>query len=344
MIVIVGASLAGATTAFELRRHGVTEPITILGDEPYLPYERPELSKGFLNKTVTQEQLQVRPAEDYAEHNIATELGRRVLNIDDLKWDTLIIATGSRNRVLKTNDERVMQLRTIEDAASLQSKLTPNSRLACIGMGFIGAEIAATARVLGVEVQTFDALDAPMLVALGPDISAFMANLHERNGVVLNMGAITKPENIDADVIVAGIGIQRNSELVDGSGVIVENGRIISDASGKTNLDNIYAVGDVTNTHEHWQAAINGAKATARAIAGLEPEPIAPSYFWSVQYGKYLQMAGDLSQDSVITFLEKDDDTFLAHAHTEGELTAVVAYGHGKAFTQERKRLTPKAQ
>lgn len=340
MIVIVGASLAGATTAFELRRLGVTEPITLIGDEAFHPYERPELSKGFLKGTITEEQVQVRPFEEYAEQGIATELGRKVLNINELKWDTLVIATGSRNKMLKTNDERVMQLRTIDDALNLKAHLVPGKKVACLGMGFIGAEIASTASALGVNVETFDALDLPMLAALGPDIASYMADLHDRNGVIMNLGAITKPDDIDADVIVVGIGVQPNSELVEGSGIETDHGRIVIDAAGKTSLDNVYAVGDVANRHEHWQAAINGAKATARAIAGLEPEPAPVPYFWSVQYGKYLQMAGHVGNESVITFLEKNDDGFLAHAHTQGELTGVIAYDHRKAFTQERKALS----
>lgn len=340
MIVIVGASLAGATTAFELRRLGVTEPITLLGDEAFQPYERPELSKGFLTGSINEEHIMVRGFEDYASHDIATELGRKVLHIDDIKWDTLIIATGSRNRVLKTDDPRVLQLRTIEDALALKAHVVPGKKVACLGMGFIGAEIASTARHLGVDVETFDALDLPMLPALGPDLAAYMADLHERNGVILNMGAITQPEDIDADVIVVGIGVQRNSELVANTPITTDNGRIVTDASGKTSMDNVYAVGDVTNHHEHWQAAINGAKATARAIAGLEPEPTPVPYFWSVQYDKYLQMAGHVEQDSTITFLEKSDEGFLAHAHTQGALTGVIAYDHRKAFTQERKKLS----
>lgn len=339
MIVIVGASLAGATTAFELRRLGVTEPITLIGDEAFHPYERPELSKGFLTGSIDEQQLMVRSFEDYADNNIATELGRKILHITDIKWDTLVIATGSRNKVLKTEDSRVMQLRTIQDSLALKSHLTPGKKVACLGMGFIGAEIASTARHLGVDVETFDALDLPMLAALGPDIAAYMADLHERNGVVMNLGAITKPEDIDADVIVVGIGVQRNSELVNGTAITTDNGRIVIDATGRTSMDNVYAVGDVANHHEHWQAAINGAKATARAIAGLEPEPVPAPYFWSVQYGKYLQMAGNVHQDSTITFLEKSDDGFLAHAHTDDELTGVVAYDYRKAFTQERKKL-----
>lgn len=340
MIVIVGASLAGATTAFELRRLGVTEPITLIGDEAVHPYERPELSKGLLTGKVNEQQIMVRPFEEYAEYNIATELGRKILHIDDIKWDTLIIATGSRNKMLATEDARVMQLRTIDDAHALKAHLMPGKKIACLGMGFIGAEIASTARHLGVNVETFDALDLPLLGALGPDIAAYMAELHERNGVVMNLGAVTRPEDIDADVIVVGIGVQRNSELVNGTGIATENGRILIDATGKTSMNNVYAVGDVANRHEHWQAAINGAKATARAIAGLDPEPAPVPYFWSVQYDKYLQMAGHVDHDSIITFLEKSDEGFLAHAHTEGELTGVIAYDHRKAFTQERKKLS----
>ena len=341
MIVIVGASLAGATTAFELRRHGVTEPITLIGDEAYLPYERPELSKGFLTGAVQEENFRVRAADDYADNDIATELGRRVLNINDLKWDTLVIATGSRNRTLKTDDPRVIQLRTIDDANALKAHLKPGKKMACLGMGFIGAELASSARHLGVHVESFDAMALPMVNALGPDIAQFMADLHERNGVKLNMNTMTKPEDIDADVIVAGIGVLPNTEIVEGTGITLnERGRIATDATGKTNMDNVYAVGDVTNSHEHWQAAINGAKATARAIAGLEPEPVKPPYFWSVQYDKYLQMAGTLTPQSTITFLEKSDDGFLAHAHTDGQLTGVIAYDLRKAFTQERKQLS----
>ncbi|GAB2761950.1 FAD-dependent oxidoreductase [Salinifilum aidingensis] len=346
-ITVVGASLAGLSSARALRNHGFDGRITVIGAEKHAPYDRPPLSKEFLAGDASEDDIRLAEDDD-AELEIDWVLGRaatalapreRHVLLDDgsrVDSDGLVLATGARARTLPESvPDGVHTLRTLDDAHALRRELAPGARLVVIGAGFIGTEIASTAAGLGCEVDVVDAATVPLERVLGAEMGAVCSRLHARNGVRLHPGSrlaellgqprvsgvrLTDGRELPADVVVVGIGAQPNVEWLEGSGVSLDDG-IRTDARGRTNIPEIVAAGDCANAYrtytaapmrlEHWTNALHQPAASAAALLGQEhtaPAHHAVPYFWSDQYGHKIQFAGHRTEDCTVHVDEGNPD------------------------------------
>jgi 3-phenylpropionate/trans-cinnamate dioxygenase ferredoxin reductase subunit len=368
-IVVVGANLAGGRAVEELRKQGFDGPITMIGEEPERPYERPPLSKEFLRGEQPLEKAFLRPEEWYAEHDIEMLLGVRADRIDlgvravelhdgrTVPFERLLLVTGGRPRVLSSPGaelEGITTFRTYEDAAWLSEQLKPGARVVVVGAGFIGSEIAASARVLGCEVTLFEAEAVPLVRALGEQVGQIHGEIHRETGVDLHSGikvegfegdsrvrrVLTSEGAFDADVVVVGVGIMPNVELAQEAGIAVSNG-IDVDEYCRTSAPGVFAAGDVAkhpNPYcgesirvEHWQNAQNQGAAAARAMLD-KGEPFAEvPWFWSDQYDLNLQMAGHpLRWDELVFRGDVDSRKFSVFYLDHGRLVAAVGFNRAK--------------
>ena len=368
--VIVGASLAGATAAVTLRDEGADGAVIMIGAERELPYERPPLSKAYLRGDAPFEKALVRPSAFYAEHRIEMMLGTRVARIDTTQrvveledqrrvpFDTLLLATGARNRVLSTPGaglEGIYSLRTIHDADRIRAEMSPGRRAVVVGMGFIGSEVAASLRQAGVEVVTVDPGKTPLFRVLGETVGAALAALHRAHGVRTifedSVAAfegerrvsrvVTKAgEGLECDFVVVGIGVEPAVDLLAGSGIRLDNG-VVVDEYCQTNVSGVYAAGDVANHYqplfgrhiriEHWQNAIKQGAAAARNMLGRHVPYDEVPWFWSDQYEANLQYAGFHTKwDQLILRGRVDSGSFLACYINDGRIDAVVGFNRGK--------------
>ena len=371
-VVIVGAGLAGSRCAETLRAEGFGGRVILVGEEPDAPYERPALSKELL--AGERDGVELRAPEFWAERGIELELGRRVEAIDihrrtageGLEWDALVLATGARARRLPFRvPPGVHVLRTLADAAGLRSELGPGKRLAVIGAGFIGAEVASTARSLGVEVTVVDLASAPLERVLGREVGAVLAARYRENGVDLRLGVglselLTGPDGrvcgleltdgctVFCDAVLVGIGAEPAAELL-----VADRGGVPTDASGRTALPGVYACGDVASAWrpslgrhvrvEHWTSAAGQAGAVARAILGHEHPYDDLPYFWSDQFGLRLQHVGHAEEwDSVE--LDGGPDSFaVRYIDREGRLLAALLANRPREVGAMRRELASAA-
>ena len=371
-VVIVGASLAGAHTALALRRLGYEGPVTLVGSEAHLPYERPELSKGYLAGKVERDQLRVAPHEEYDALGIELLLGQPASAIDpdrgcvtvggdEVAYGTLVIATGSRNvrpPLPGIDLPGVLQLRTVDDANQLADRARTADRAVVVGMGLVGSEIAATLAMLGLQVTGVDGLPGP-LWPLGPEVSAMVRGWHHDHGVqVVDTAPVQAIEGsgrvesvlladgrrFEADVVVVGVGARPAIEWLLDVPVHLASGGVGVDERLRTNLENVYAAGDVaavwngTEHHrvEHYMSAIDQAQRLAHEIVGDEPPQPQPSWFWSMQYEHHLQFGGERRQDDVVEQVEQGL-RFLC----DGRLTGVAAVDNARWFRKALKELRP---
>jgi NADPH-dependent 2,4-dienoyl-CoA reductase/sulfur reductase-like enzyme len=328
-VIVVGGGLAGQRCAETLRWRGFDGPVRILCAEAEAPYDRPPLSKGVLAGAVEESATGFRPPEWYAEHGVELLLGaraerlrpesRRVLLAggEEVAYDRLLIATGGAPRRLPSLEgfENVHCLRSLADARRLRAELTPGARLAIVGAGFIGQEVAATALGLGAEVTMIEALETPLAPILGAELGRWFADLHREEGVRLLTGAIVQRalggerverllladgSGVDCDLVLVGIGTLPATAWLAGSGLGTAGVEV--DAGGRTALAEVFAAGDASipfdhrfGAHartEHWDAAAWQGAAAARAMLGEDPgTPSLPS-FWSDQYGVRIQCVG----------------------------------------------------
>ncbi len=381
-ITVVGASLAGHATAKALRRNGFTGTITMIGEEDARPYDRPPLSKEFLAGTTTAAELALE-AEDEAldaqwllgVRAVALDAGTHTVQLDDgrsVTADAVVIATGSQARRMPGAPPGVHTIRTLADAAALRGELTPGTRLAVIGAGFIGAEIASTASALGIDVTVIEAAPTPLAGPLGPEMGLVVAGLHARHGVRLMCGVpvaellgedrvtgvlLSDGTEVLADVVVAGIGAVPAVDWLDGSGIELAGaaygGGVACDDVGATSAPGIYAVGDcsawfdtVRGRHhriEHWtdsrdRPAVMVAAMLGRPVTG----PLRPPYFWSDQYGVKIQFAGRRCGGEELTIEAGSAETadLLVVYRLDGEAVAVLAMNQPRLFTRWRKQLS----
>lgn len=382
-IVIVGANLAGASAADELRSEGFEGRVVLIGDEPHRPYERPPLSKDVLTKKAEPADAYLKPEDHYEEASIETRFGQKVTSLDPGKgsvklddgtkigFDACLLATGGRPRRLDvpgSDLEGVHLLRTMDDAISLREALSSRPRLLVVGAGFIGAEVAASARAAGCEVTMLDVLDVPLARVLGDDIGAAYAKIHSDEGVDLRLGegveriegdgragAVvgTSGRTYEADLVVVGIGIEPNVELAADAGIRCDNG-IIVDEHCRTSAPNVFAAGDVARwpdprsgrsiRTEHFQNASEQGVAAARAMLGPK-EAYAPlPWFWSDQYDTNLQMLGhiDVSDDSLSRVVRGsfEDRDAIAFYLKQGRLVAATAMNRGRDISAARRIIT----
>jgi 3-phenylpropionate/trans-cinnamate dioxygenase ferredoxin reductase component len=346
-VVIIGAGHAGGTAAALLRQWGHAGPVTLVGEEPIAPYQRPPLSKAWLKGEAGEDDLILKPVSFYAEHDIALRLGVRAVALDrqtrtvtlsdgdDLPYDILIIATGARARKLPIDGadlEGVLELRTAADAERLKAALGPGKRLAVIGGGYIGLEAAASARALGAEVVVIEREARLLPRVAGGDLSAFFHHYHEGKGVVFEVArqveAITGEaghvtgvrlsdgRTLPCDAALVGVGAQPNDELAHAAGLDCSNG-IVVDLEARTSDPSIYAIGDVTWRPlplydrpfrlESVPNALEQARHAASAICGRAAPAPEVPWFWSDQYDLKLQIAG-LSFDPDTVVMRGDMD------------------------------------
>jgi NADPH-dependent 2,4-dienoyl-CoA reductase/sulfur reductase-like enzyme len=381
-VVIVGASVAGVGAANELRRCGYGGKVTLVDAQVHLPYDRPPLSKAMLKGEMEPATLQFHNREHYAQAKIELRLGSAVRRLDtqarslvldsgeQLAADHIIIATGARARPFPADRcaEGVHLLRDLDDAQRLRARLDRSKRLAVIGGGFIGAEVASSAVSLGLDVVVIEAAALPFERILGRKIAARLAELHTQAGVELLCGiAVDRIENtngqqvvrladgrgIGADIVVAGLGSLPNVEWLASSGLKLSNG-IICDGQGQTSAPGISAVGDVAawldpftglhERHEHWTAAREQARIVAQSIASevtSDWRAFVP-YFWSDLYGVRVQMLGSALAADDIRIVHEDQKkrAFMAEYHRGSELAGVVGCNAGAKTMRYMSRLT----
>jgi 3-phenylpropionate/trans-cinnamate dioxygenase ferredoxin reductase component len=384
-VLVIGASVAGVGAANELRRCGFSGRITLVDGQAHLPYDRPPLSKGALYGQDTIPDLQFHDRDYYARMNIDLQLGTgaQMLDLDTrtvflesgqrLSADRIIVATGARARPFPPNRcaGTVHLLRDQEDAMRLRALLRRDKSFVVIGGGFIGAEVASAAARLGLNVVVVEAARLPFERILGSQVAARLARLHVEAGVELLCGVsverIESSDNgqrvflagdlqIDADVVVAGLGSVPNVEWLASSGLEISNG-ILCDEQGRTGSLGIFAAGDVSAwrdpfngqhiRHEHWTAAREQARIVAQSISGglVTPWRDFVPYFWSDLYGIRLQMLGSAVGADDIRIVHQDEEkrAFVAEYRKAGELTAVVGSNAGARTMRYASKLTRNA-
>jgi 3-phenylpropionate/trans-cinnamate dioxygenase ferredoxin reductase component len=372
--VVVGANLAGGRAAETLRAAGFDGRLVVVGDEPDRPYERPPLSKEVIRRE--SEPVFLRDADWYAGQEIELRLGVRATALDPagsislsdgetLAFDACLLATGGRPRVLDSPGadlEGVRYLRTLRDAQALADALAPRPRVVVIGAGFIGAEVAASARVLGCDVTMIELLDVPLLRVLGEEIGGVYAQIHRDHGVDLRLGegvdrfegagrveAVvgTSGTRYPADLVVVGVGIDPNVELAMDAGITCDNG-IVVDGLGRTSAAYVFAAGDVARRPdaysgrlirpEHFQNAQNQGPAAARSMLGSGKPFDEVPWFWSDQYDVNLQMLGYTTPDKErVVRGSLDSRDFIAFFLSDDRVVAAIALGRGRDIAATRR-------
>jgi NADPH-dependent 2,4-dienoyl-CoA reductase/sulfur reductase-like enzyme len=378
-VAVVGASLAGLTAARALRDRSYDGRIVIIGEEAHAPYDRPPLSKDFLAGTASLDDIALGTPDD---ENLGLEwrLGTTAVGLDrlsrsvllrdggEIRADGVVLATGARARRLPGSEELggMHVLRSLDDAIALRADLAAAGRLVVIGAGFIGAEVAATARTLGLEVTVIETQPVPLAGPLGTEMGAVCAELHADHGTRLLTGTgvaglvgtgrveaveLADGSRLPADVVVVGIGAAPNIEWLADSGVALGNG-VLADARGATNVPGVVAVGDCAATWsvpaerhvrvEHWTNALEQPATAAATLLGTgEQAPTPVPYFWSDQYGARIQFAGSRREGDVPRVVEGScaDRSFLVAYERDGEPVAVLGMNQPRLFTRWRRQL-----
>jgi 3-phenylpropionate/trans-cinnamate dioxygenase ferredoxin reductase subunit len=352
--VIVGGGLGGAKAAEALRDKGFDGSIVLCAEEEQLPYERPPLSKEFLAGKKSLSDFTVHESAWYSEHQIDLRLAARVLSVDPsahtveladnstVEYTKLLLATGSRSRRLPiagSDAAGVHYLRTIDDASALNSALVEGSSLAVVGAGWIGLEVAASARQRGVNVTVVEAAELPLIGALGAEVGTVFATLHREHGVDLRLQSqveeITTTDgkatglrlgdgaNITADAVLVAVGAQPNVELADQAGLSMGDGGVLVDAALRTSAPDIYAVGDIAAAEhpllggrirtEHWANALKQPAVAAAGMLGQQAEYVELPYFFTDQYDLGMEYAGHApAYDRVVFRGDVDGREFVA--------------------------------
>jgi 3-phenylpropionate/trans-cinnamate dioxygenase ferredoxin reductase component len=332
--IIVGGGLAGAIAAQTLREEGFDGSITLLVQEPNAPYERPPLSKDYLQSKADRDSIFVHAEPWYAEHGVDLSLGAAVTSLDpagrtvttdtgaQLHYDKLLLATGSKPRRLEVpgaDPDGVYYMRNVEDSERIKIDFARAKRVVIIGAGWIGLETAAAARAAGLDVTLLVSGDLPLEHVLGPEVAPIFDELHRRHAVDLRYrttaveltgrhGAVTAVRlrdstKIDADMIIVGIGVAPRTELAAAAGLKIDNG-IVVDEHLRTSDPDIFAAGDIAQTYsprlgrhirvEHWANARRQGAVAAKAMLGQDAVDVRPSYFFTDQYDLSMEYTGDI--------------------------------------------------
>ena len=373
--MIVGGGLAAARTAEQLRKAEYAGPVTIVSDEAHLPYDRPPLSKDVLHADL--DDVTLKPAEFYDENNITLRLGSAAVSLDTaaytltladgsvLGYDDLVIATGLvPKRIPSFPDlEGIRVLRSLDEALALRTHAATAQHAVIIGAGFIGCEVAASLRKLGVDVVLVEPQPAPLASVLGEQVGNLVTRLHRAEGVDVRTGvgvAEVRGENghvgtvvlgdgseLAADLVVVGIGSRPATDWLEGSGVEVDNG-VICDEAGRTSAPNVWALGDVASWRdatghqarvEHWSNVAEQARVVVPAILGrAAPDVVVVPYFWSDQYEVKIQCLGEPEATDIVHLVEDDGRKFLAYYERDGVVAGVVGGGMpGKVMKSRAK-------
>ena len=362
-IVIVGGGLAAARTAEQLRRSEYTGPVTIVSDEVHLPYDRPPLSKEVLRKEVDDTAL--KPREWYDENDITLRLGSAATGLDTreqtvtladgtvLGYAELVIATGLVPRRIPAfpDLEGIRVLRSFDESLALREHASAARHAVVVGAGFIGCEVAASMRGVGVNVVLVEPQPQPLAAVLGEQIGELVARLHRDEGVDVRLDVgvtevrgeghvdtvvLTDGTELPADLVVVGIGSRPATEWLDGSGIEVDNG-VLCDEAGRTSAPNVWALGDVASWRdplghqarvEHWSNVADQARVVVPAMLGQDVPSIAVvPYFWSDQYDVKIQCLGEPQATDIVHLIEDDGRKFLAYYERDGVLVGVVGGG-----------------
>lgn len=359
--IIVGAGQAGSWAAVSLRQAGFPGRIIVIGDEAWHPYEHPPLSKAMLAAEQEPPVPYFRDPSKYEAAQIELTLGTSVVGLDagncgielgagrTLSYDRLLLATGGRARRLRVpGGERALVLRTLDDARAIRARLRDARRVVCIGAGVIGLEIAASASARGARVTVLEAASRPMERVLSSEGAEFIAALHARAGVALHCDVTVEaleraPDGSEcvicrdgtifpADLVVAGIGINRQLALAEQAGLAIDGG-VVVDARGRTSNPHIYAAGDIAAfPHplfgrlrlESWRHAQNHGIAVGRAMADVAVSYSDVPWFWTDQHGVNLQVAG-LPTRAVRTVVRASDHFAAIHLAEDGTVVGLTA-------------------
>jgi NADPH-dependent 2,4-dienoyl-CoA reductase/sulfur reductase-like enzyme len=402
-VVIVGGGLAAARVAEQLRKSEYPGPVMIVSDEAHLPYHRPPLSKDVLHAGKGLEDVALRPAEFYTDNDItlclgsaarSVDTGAHTVTLDDgsrLAYDELIIATGLVPRTIPSlpDLEGIRVLRSWDDAVALREHAGSARRAVIIGAGFIGCEVAASLRTLGLDVVLVEPQPAPLAGVLGERIGELVARLHRAEGVDVRTGVgvsavhgtggqersdsgegtggqersdsgegtsghvtgvlLTDGTELDADLVVVGIGSRPATGWLEGSGIaLAADGGVLCDEAGAASAPHVWALGDVSSWRdaaghqarvEHWSNVAEQARVLVPVLLGQEPpQLVVVPYFWSDQYDVKLQCLGEPEATDVVHVVADDGRKFLAYYERDGVLVGVVGGGMpGKVMKARNK-------
>lgn len=381
-IVIAGASVAGVGVADELHRLGYDGRLILLNAEPHVPYDRPPLSKGLLTGDMSIDRAALRKPGHYADRGIDLRTGVAAIRLSPgpelelgtgevRRPDAVVIASGARARPLPRTAngpddhdgaDTVPTVRNLDDALWLRDRMAAGTRLIVIGAGFIGGEVAASARRLGAEVTMVEAAPVPLAGIVGEGPARALLRHHRDAGVRVRCGVpvtgversggtervtLANGDVLTGDLVVAGLGSVPDTGWLTGSGLDLGDS-VRCDATGATALPGVYAAGDVAAwldprtgrhvRHEHWTRAREQAKAVAARILGTEPPAFGPAYFWSDQYGRRVQALGDTAAADTINLVhgDFDADSWVALYGHAGHLTGAVGYNAAAVLMRHR--------
>lgn len=387
-IIIIGAGQAGGETAQRLRQGGFEGEITLVGEEPVAPYQRPPLSKAYLKGDLDIDRLMLRPASVYSEERIALLTKTRGVWIDranrkvrveggrELPYDALVLATGAKPRKLPlvgADLDGVHLFRTAADVDRVRERFVSGAKLIVIGAGYIGLEVAAVARQLGLDVTVVETAVRPLARVTSPEVAGFFLDEHTRQGVRFVLGgqcalikgadrvtgvALTDGAELPADLVIAGIGVTPDVAIAEQCGLTVNNG-IVTDRNCRTSDPNIFAIGDcAARPMAHYGGqivrlesvhnAVEGAKIVAATLTGGKEHTEEAPWFWSDQYDLKLQIAGLFNGYDHVAFRGvMADRAFAAFYYKGDKLIAVDAvnrpaeYLGAKMLIQTNRTLPP---
>jgi 3-phenylpropionate/trans-cinnamate dioxygenase ferredoxin reductase component len=377
-VVIAGGGLAGLRTAQALRDLGYLGRLQILSAEQQPPYDRPPLSKDFLRPDFPDGGLDLLPFAHYAEQHIELRLGDPAVALDIdarqvraasgqmIDYDALVVATGARARTLPNleGSAAVMSLRNVDDAVRLRSAFDAQERIVVIGGGFIGLEVAATARAAGCSVTIVEALPAPLAGILGSYLSGWLQQQHVERGVQFRCGVtvesststpggeqllLSDGSQLTADTVVVGVGVTRDLGWLADAGLEVHVG-LVCDEAGRASISGVYGAGDIVCQHidgscaqiQHWTAATLSARRVAQAVLSIDkPAPPDDAFFWSDQYDLRIQFAGhaDARADVEIVSGSFGSGAFTARYMADGQPTGAFAVNSPREFLRLRLAL-----
>jgi 3-phenylpropionate/trans-cinnamate dioxygenase ferredoxin reductase subunit len=341
--VIVGAGMAGAKAAETLREKGFEGRVVLIGEEDEQPYERPPLSKDYLQGKSEREAARVHDAGFYESHDVELRTATRVNAIDPpagtltldggerLQYDALLLATGAEPRRLPVDGARY--LRTLPDSDALREEIAPGAHVAIVGAGWIGSEVAASARQLGADVTLIEMGEVPLERVLGRRLGEFYRDLHVEHGVrFLGGSGVDALDGLEADLVLIAIGVTPRTELAELAGLELDNG-VRVDAGLRTSAPNVFAAGDVANAWhplldrhlrvEHWANALNQGPAAARSMLGMDVSYDRVPYFFSDQYDVGMEYSGHgEGADDVVIRGDMEAREFIAFWLRDGRVLA----------------------